>query len=215
MPLLLLLLISTPVFALHVWEHDDWDDSERTQQVNEGKLHFIEQNPGEVHQHTNTVQISAQSLRDGWVSFQQCHANIDPVSRAQFVYNRERTRDIEVAKSLDIGRVWVENNTIQVEGVGKQAQLCMRARSRNLELLPNGGFRLRNGPFMRRFLDGYYPLRLSLTVEYPAELMRVAAIEPKAQPGFEVTDNNGAIAVNAVFEGRLVTAIEFRRQTEQ
>ena len=39
----------------------------------------------------------------------------------------------------------------------------------------NGRYYLKLGPFMRRFLDGYYPLHVQLEVCYPAFLQLVSA----------------------------------------
>ncbi|MGD8911541.1 MAG: hypothetical protein PVJ68_02195 [Candidatus Thiodiazotropha sp.] len=52
------------------------------------------------------------------------------------------------------------------------AAICLQAETQSLHPTGQGGYQLRNGPYMRRFLDGYYPMLLTLQVDYPAELIR-------------------------------------------
>jgi hypothetical protein len=42
------------------------------------------------------------------------------------------------------------------------ARLCLSAQTRALRNTGNGYFNLVNGPYMRKFLDGYYPMRVTL-----------------------------------------------------
>jgi hypothetical protein len=78
-----------------------------------------------------------------------------------------------------------------------------------LQQLDNGGFRLRNGPYMRRFLDGYYPMRVALSIDYPTDRLRLVGQSPASQPGFSVHVGERRIEVDATFEGRLVTCLDF------
>ena len=77
------------------------------------------------------------------------------------------------------------------------------------EPLPGGGYRLRNGPYMRRFLDGYYPMEVSIRIRYPAQLMALQTFEPAPQPGFILHTAPGEIELDARFEGRLQTRFDF------
>ena len=65
---------------------------------------------------------------------------------------------------------------------------------------------------MRRFLDGYYPMRLTLDIEYPAASLRFEAQEPQPQPGFQVERRSGRIQAEIWFEGRLITRFVFCRK---
>ena len=64
---------------------------------------------------------------------------------------------------------------------------------------------------MRKFLDGYYPMRVTLNVTYPANVLRLIDISPEAQPGLGIAEQPGAIGVDALFEGELKTMIQFER----
>lgn len=196
---------------------DDWpawaDEEAALRQaiarVNDGELSFLEQPPsGRVHRHAARVQISAASLEDGWVLMEQCHQGLDRVPVAQILFREGSTRAIEVVSSRNIGSAYAEANSVQLRAVGDDAEVCVRAETLALYPIDSGVFELRNGPFMRRFLDGYYPLRLSLRVEFPAAI-ELADYTPEAQPGFAVAVSPGLIEVDSLFEGQLRTRFRF------
>lgn len=189
------------------WFDDDWES--RAARVNEGQLTFLPNAPVGVHEHRNVFTILGSSLKDGWVQLEQCHRNLDAVPRSQVLFNRERTRALEITHAGNIERAWVEGHTVQLEGVARQADLCLRAESKALWPDGDGAYTLRNGPFMRRFLDGYYPMVVRLEVRYPCGLLEVAAVHPGRQDGLSVTAGDCAVDLNAAFEGRLNTEIRF------
>jgi hypothetical protein len=205
--LLVALTLAVPVKA----EEDfDFDAFERIDNVNEGQLMFLTQdtqNP--VHHHQNHITILPDSLVSGWVILQQCHQHLDSVSRAQVVYNAERTRNLKVESSSGIDAAWVENNTIQVQGIHSNASLCVSAQTRAFWPDEQGGFTLYNGPYMRQFLDGYYPMRVTLNIAYPEQLLSFRTASPEAQPGFHIDNQAGSLTVQALFEGRLTTQLSF------
>ncbi|MFN3785978.1 MAG: hypothetical protein ACK4RS_03965 [Thiothrix sp.] len=69
-----------------------------------------------------------------------------------------------------------------------------------------------NGPYRRKFLDGYDPMHVSMQVDYPQDLLTVTAITPTVQTGFNVTQEDGKLAYDTIFEGELRTAIRFKRR---
>jgi hypothetical protein len=196
---------------------DDWaawaDEEARLRQaiarVNDGELSFLEQPPGSrVHRHMARVRILDSSLADGWVIMDQCHQGLDRVPVAQILFREGTTRAIEVLSSRNIGSAYPEANSVQLRAVADDAEICVRAETRALYPIDSGVFELRNGPFMRRFLDGYYPLQLSLRIEYPAGI-ELADHTPEAQPGFAVALSPGLIEVESLFEGQLRTRFRF------
>jgi hypothetical protein len=215
------LLAATPVQAgepgeaeLERWlESDDpLPPSASTADVNEGELVFLAEPPRRtVHYHQNRLVISAASLRDGWVHLEQCHTNLDQIPLAQILYNKERVRNLVITRSEHIGISRVEGNTVQLEDIGPRARLCVTAWTRALRVRDDGSYLLRNGPFMRRFLDGYYPMRVSLQVDYADTGLHLVDMHPARQPGFEVSNGDGRLAFDAWFEGRLQTEFVFRR----
>ena len=94
------------------------------------------------------------------------------------------------------------------------ARLCIAAEVRILYALPDGRRVLRNGPFHRKFLDGYFPLHVSLQVRYPGNALRYLGISPQAQPGFAVAADHGRLSVDSWFAGELNIEISFSLQPQ-
>lgn len=181
-------------------------------EVNEGKLVFLAQAPDRpIHHHHNRIFISDDSLATGWVRLEQCHRNLDPVPSLQVVYGQDRIRDIVVLSSAHIGKAWVQANTVQMENLEPGATICIQAHSRALKAEGEGHFSLVNGPYMRHFLDGYYPMRVSLDVTLETEKLRFEAVSPAPQTGFQFRDHGAELGYEALFEGQLRTTIRFSR----
>jgi len=191
------------------WLFDD-SDTLGMEEVNEGELAFVAKlkNPN-VHHHHNRMIITDSSLEDGWVKLEQCHRNLDAVPLAQILFSKTRSRNLAVSRSENIDKAWVEGNSIQLEDIHKQAILCVTAETRSFVYNGDGTYSLRSGPFMRRFFDGYYPMRVTMDVEIKAERLRFYETTPPVQDGFKVWRTTRAIHFEAWFEGRLNTDIRF------
>ena len=188
------------------WTRDDFDPD--ADDVNDGLLRFLAGRPAEaVHHHHNDVILGARSRVDGWVLLRQCHSNLDEVGRAQVLFREGKVRNIVVTESRNIGRAWVDGNSVQLTEVGRGARLCIDAETRALVAHVDGSYRLSNGPFMRRFLDGYYPMRVSGEVVFGDSGLRFAGITPAQQAGFRVELGADRIRFDTWFEGRLDTEI--------
>ena len=120
-------------------------------------------------------------------------------------------RDLRVVSFTHIKDAWIEGASVQLRHVEPGARLCLSAQTRALRNTGNGYFNLINGPYMRKFLDGYYPMRVTLDVDYPAQTLSLIDISPSAQPGLGVVKQPGSIRLEAVFEGELQTLIRFER----
>ncbi|EGV16567.1 hypothetical protein [Thiocapsa marina] len=191
-------------------EWPEMDLEARIAAVSDGELRFVgHERAAETHRHVNHIRIGAESLREGWIELSQCHENLDAVRAAQILFSAERIRALEVVSAQGIGRAWVEGHSVQLTDIGPEATLCIRAESRALFALGDGRYRLRNGPYMRRFLDGYYPMQVVLDVSYPADRLALVQHQPPTQPGFDVRAESGHVAVDAAFEGRLFTCLDF------
>jgi len=178
--------------------------------VNMGGLTFLTEAPkAPVHHHQNQITLSAASLIDGWAKLEQCHRHLDAVPDMQIVYGRDRIRNLAIQRSENIGRTWVHENTVQMQNVTHDALICISAETRALEINGNNRFSLTNGPYMRRFLDGYYPMQVSMQVHMQAPGLRFFAIDPAPQTGFTVVHSADEVAYEAFFEGELRTRIEF------
>jgi len=191
------------------WLFDD-SDSLAIDEVNEGELAFVaKEGNRDVHHHHNKMLITNSSLDDGWVKMEQCHRNLDVVPLAQILFSKSRSRNLSVSRIENIGKAWVEGNSVQLEDIDKQAVLCVKAETRSLVYNGDGTYSLRSGPFMRRFLDGYYPMQVSMDVEINVKRLRYFETTPAPQDGLKVWRSAGAVHFNAWFEGRLNTDIRF------
>jgi len=182
--------------------------------INEGELTFLDKPPDTpAHHHHNTIIVLKSSIETGWVKLLQCHDNLDIFPRLQIVYNKDKIRDLRITKQKNIGGARVEGHTVQLTDVNSNARLCVEAESRALIAQQDGTLVLQNGPFMRKFLDGYFPMHVSIDIKLPANLSFIA-IEPGEQKGFKVIKGNQSLHLDAWFEGRLVTRIRFKLVAE-
>lgn len=196
---------------LERWFNEDADDdTARALAVNEGPLVFLTQplvKP--VHHSHNTLVIDANSLTSGWVKLTQCHSNLDAVAASEVVYRYQRMRNLRIKSSSGIGRAWIEDNSVQMTDIQHNASLCVSAEVAILYANADHSYTLRNGPFHRKFLDGYYPMHVTLDIHYPDSRLRLAEIDPPPQPGFELSTSPGRLLLNAWFEGELRTVLRF------
>ncbi|MFO7581170.1 hypothetical protein [Guyparkeria sp.] len=189
---------------------------EKARNVNEGDLVFLETAPApDGPRMEKRIELTADSLEDGWARMMQCHYNLDAVGAAQIVYNGERTREIEVTRAVNIGEAVAEEASVQMRDVGHGAILCVRADSLAIEPRADGdGYRVENGPFMRRFLDGYYPMQVRLEVRWPEGMLRFVESDPPVQPGYAVEADTDSVTVTAHFEGRLHSVLHLEPGSE-
>ncbi len=213
---LVMVLLTSQVWSTSSEEDDDpdWfemDIHKLTREVNEGELEFLTQTPKKViHHHQNNITIGARSLQDGWVQLRQCHHDIGNVGRAQILFREGRIRNLRVVETQNIKEAWVEGASVQLQIDEKQSLLCVEAESLAMTATDDGSYLINNGPFMRRFLDGYYPMRVSMQIELSDSGLRFNRITPESQPGFVVQSSDKAISFEALFEGRLRTEIELK-----
>lgn len=191
---------------------DAWFHGKSAGEVNDGRLTFLLSQPDKpVHHHQNFIRITQESLSSGWTDLEQCHDNLDAVPRAQITFRDGFIRNLRIRETLAIEAAWVEGASVQLRDIQAGARLCLSAQTRALNSVGNGYFTLNNGPYMRKFLDGYYPMQVSLRLEYPARLLQIIDISPAEQPGFHVSLEAGSINIDILFEGELRTQVQFER----
>lgn len=179
-------------------------------EVNDGDLRFLTKAPDRLaHHHRNHITLTPASLGSGWVRLEQCHQYLDPVPSSQIVYNQDRIRALRIVRAENIERAWVHEHSVQMENIRHDALLCIEAESLALQNDGANGYVLHNGPYMRRFLDGYYPMRVSMRVSLGGSGLRFDSLTPAAQPGFNVRISQAEVGYDTWFEGRLTTAIRF------
>ena len=193
----------------------DWFDEDPEavyNAINEGKLDFLDKpSATPVHHHHNTLIILEDSIKTGWVKLVQCHENLDEFPSAQIVYNKNKVRGIILTSQKNIGEAWVEGSSIQLKDIKANARVCIEAESRALWPQADGTYLMTSGPFMRKFLDGYFPMRVSMDIKLPSSLTYLS-IEPAEQKGFKVVHGKQGIHFDAWFEGKLITKVRFRYQ---
>jgi len=197
---------------LEAWFNDD--SEVKSQEVNEGKLTFISPVDENALHSKNTLHISEQSIDDGWVGLKQCYYNLDAVPEVQVVYRYKSIRDINIVSSKGIEKAWVEGQSVQLEGVSRQASVCTEAQIRVFYQNEDKTFSLVNGPYERRFLDGFYPLRVSLDIHYPDTALYFLNATPFLDKGIKLQHSANRIFIDAFFEGQLFTEIMFRQRNK-
>ncbi len=203
---------TAPVPPMSQQELDAWFYGKTTAEVNEGELTFLTAPPGKpVHRQQNRIRITEDSLVSGWADLEQCHDNLDTVPRAQITFREGCIRNLRVLEARAIEEAWVEGATVQLREVRRGARLCLAAQTRALNNSGSGYFTLNNDPYMRKFLDGYYPMQVSLRLEYPARLLQIIDISPAEQAGFHVSKKSGFVNIDTLFEGELRTQVQFER----
>jgi hypothetical protein len=209
-----LFLFATTPTAAFTPEQEAWledDSAQRARTVNEGDLLFLsgEPDPSVLHADSQLI-ITPHSLDSGWVDLEQCYRNLDAVPEMQVVYQYKQMRNLQLLSTKNIGKAWLDGQSVQLEDVNRNATLCIRAQVRIFYLNPDRTYSLVNGPFHRRFLDGYYPYLVTLRITYPVAQLEFLDIRPSAQPGFAVTGSKGKVLIEAWFEGVLNTEIHFK-----
>ncbi|HER20056.1 MAG: hypothetical protein JXJ30_06850 [Halothiobacillaceae bacterium] len=182
---------------------------EKARQVNEGELEFLgsEPDPDGARMHKR-LRLDRESLETGWAEMHQCHDNLDPAPAVQIVFNPERTRNIRITSREGVGMAKVDGPSVQMREIERGARLCVNARVLAIEPHPTAaGYQVENGPFMRRFLDGYYPMHVRLALDWPAGLLAFADSTPPAQPGLSIETRPDGLRLDAHFEGRLVSRL--------
>ena len=205
MKYLLAVVIST---GLAVATHAD--DELEMLDINEGELRFLTETPKEPpHEQSTHILVNEDSLRSGWITMRQCHYHLAPVNAMQVLFNEERARHIKIVQADNIKRAWVEKASVQLEGVAKEAVLCIQSENRSLRRNGvDGMYEWRGGPYMRRFLDGYFPMHVKVAIDFPAKQLQLRAIEPAALR-LKATTVPGHVRLDAMFEGRLTITTQF------
>jgi hypothetical protein len=196
-------------------ELEQWfnsDDELSTEHVNEGELKFLEKNPLKPSLHSiNRLSINQKSLTTGWVLLEQCYQHLDPVPVTDVVYQYKSIRSLRITTQQNIEEATIDNNTIHLETVRPDAQLCVKAEVKILNKLNNESFSLTNGPFHRQFLHGYYPYHLSLEINYPSSILDLVSTSPINQSGFAVKKEFDMLYIESHFEGKLTIQIIFNK----
>ena len=194
-------------------QHEKWfnqDNAADFIDVNEGELTFIQPVTDKNILHSDSIiNLDQNSLKTGWVTLEQCYQYFDSVYRTEIVYRYKEVKQFKVTSSENIGEVKANGQTIQLRDVGQTSKLCISASVKILDKTENEGFKLTSGPYHRKFLDGYYPYHVSLTINYPSDVIKYSNISPISNELFKLKENPGQLVIETWFEGILVINIEF------
>ena len=105
----------------------------------------------------------------------------------------------------------VEGHKVELRDVQRGASICIDLRSRVLDEHHPGQWRLRAGPLMRRYLDGYLPMQAKLQVHWPEGLLKVITQEPLNQDGAQLNARGDGATWQLTFAGRLNTHLVLQR----
>jgi hypothetical protein len=189
------------------------DELEPPTQSSDNHLTFIAPPTDKPTLHSiNEITISQQSIKTGWVELMQCYQYLDPVPEMEVVYNYKNLRKLRIIKSKNIEQAFVKGQSVQLENVLKNAQLCISSEVRIFYKNKNGTYQLVNGPFHRQFLDSYFPFHLTLKINYPSTQLKFVKSKPKAQFGFIVKQSDNTLMIDSYFTGKLYTEIIFKRR---
>ncbi len=207
--LVMLCLVATAADDPEAWL--ETDDDIRALSVNEGTLVFL-RGPQDrrVLQTRNRLTVTPASLHNGWVELYQCQANLDPVPAVEVVYRYHDMRNLRVISTRGIEHTRVEQNAVQMEQVQEGAEVCIEAEVQLLKPDGEGAWTLQSGPFHRRFLDGYYPVRLEYRIHWPADRLQLESVHPEVQEGFSVHAQPGELTIDTLFEGMLTIRSQWR-----
>lgn len=188
----------------------DEDGESQALRVNEGQLNFIDPIHDQSILYSDThLWITSESMQTGWVKMRQCYRHLDRVARTDIVYAYREMNNLQVTRSKQIAQVRVKPHAVELEDVGKGAELCVQAKVRILQRLSDKTYSMQNGPYHRKFFDGYYPYHVGLTVHYSSNKLQLKRVEPRPQDGFYVTEKTGILSIDSWFEGELRIGLEF------
>ena len=218
-PLLISMLIACLTTSLHAEadmkadELEQWfneDAATTPAQVDENEIEFLPVPPEKPVLHTiNNLIINQNSIDNGWVKLSQCYKHLDPVGKTDVVYRYKFLRALDIISKRHIGKATVKGQSIALEDVGNNAELCVKAEVRIFYQNPNGTFSLINGPYHRKYLDGYFPYHVTLSIQYPESKLMLINTIPREQPGFELDKKKNKLTIDTHFAGTLMTEIIF------
>lgn len=212
-PFLILFFISSNVFAF-TDEEERWlnaiDDADVAEK-NIAKLKFIKPSSNSQPLHSiNKLIISQKSINDGWVDLHQCYHHLDKLPEVDITYYYRSIKNLTLISKKNIDSATLKDQSITLTNIKDNAEICVSAEVRVFYQNPDQSFSLANGPYHRRFLDGFYPYHVTLQISYPESLLSFISSTPKQQKGFSVARKTNGLLINTYFEGILNTEIRFK-----
>lgn len=162
------------------------------------------------YSHTR-LSFTANSMASGWVAIAQCHHGLDAVPDAEVVYRFEQMRGLIITETYNIAEARIEGQSVQLRNISRGGRLCVEMEAKLLKHDNDGKYRLRYGPYMRKFLDSYFPMHVALEVNYPSALLILDKVSPAPEEGMSLKQKSGWLGVEAWFRGMLVIELQFHQ----
>jgi hypothetical protein len=192
---------------------EDWfnDDSDlNIDEVNEGDLKFIKPVADKRILHSEAIlKVTEDSLDTGMVGLQQCYRNLDPVPEMEVVFDYKNIEQLQITSIDNVGNASLDGQSVQLKAVSQSASVCISAQVQVLEKAGQDTFILSHGPYYRRFLDGFYPYHISVSINFPESRLKFVDISPQPEPLFDVVQQPGKLFLDTWFEGVLLVEIRF------
>lgn len=155
------------------------------------------------------VRLDADSIKSGWVVTEQCHRNLGALKLMEVVFAPDKVRRLKITRAEHIGSATIKGPTVQLEAVSPQSVLCIASENKALTRDANTGqITWRGGPWMRTIFDGYFAMRVTLRISYPANALRFNHLDPKElRPRLRHTP--GRLSIDSIFQGRLYITATF------
>jgi hypothetical protein len=190
--------------------NDDWES--RAEDVSEGELVWYREAVGRNTPRLDVeIRLTADSLVSGWAKVFQCHERLDPVAATDLVFTERNVRALRVDSYANIGQVTVRDNIVELLAIRPGAKLCVHSEQKIVHGLPENLLAVIAGPYKRRFLDGYYPQGITVTLHWPEDVFHFERLHPASLAGHARLDSApGRAQFTAHVAGRLKFAFVFR-----
>ena len=187
----------------------DFDDIAK-----EGELRFLAKHPEpNTYAYESHVDINADSLSTGIVGVSTCHRQLDPIRKVVIAFNPKRLIGLQVISHSGIEAVEAKGHHVTLTNVSRGANICINLTSKALDRLDETGqtYQLHAGPLMRRYLDGYLPMRATLNVHWTDGLLSLSDVQPSAQPGVKLNTSRQGASLDLIFAGRFTGSFLLKR----
>ncbi|CAM3656947.1 hypothetical protein [Polynucleobacter antarcticus] len=199
--ILVALIFSVPVSAL------DFSDI-----AAEGEIKYLKVRPDPgAYSYESRVKITPASLESGSVEIATCHRQLDPIRKVVIVFNPSRIQAIAIQSLDKMASAEVKGNEVVLTDVERGASICIDLRSKALDKVADGQFKLNAGPLMRRYFDGYLPMAAKLRVDWPTDLLILDKTVPSEKDGIQVVQGNDGVQLDMIFAGKMTAQIFLKK----
>ncbi|MBD3610303.1 MAG: hypothetical protein HUJ30_07110 [Gammaproteobacteria bacterium] len=168
-----------------------------------------------LHRLHSIFTITRDGLKSGWLPFRQCHYNLDVVPALEVSYQYREINQLQLEHAHNIGKIWIEKQSVQMENISQGGEFCISANVRILKSEQKHQYMIKTGPFYRRFLDGYYPFHVIIDIKDPKQLLRLHTISPTPRPGISWQKQASQNRISAVFSGKLTLSFHFQHRDKR